>query len=300
MPSILSRRRFATLAGAGLALALVRPSPTPAAAAPRDSLGSTLAGVETRFSARLGAFVIDTGTGRRWARRADQRFPLCSTFKVVAAAGVLKRVDEGREDLSRRVVLTPEDIVTYSPVTQERVGGEGMTLAEICEAAITQSDNTAGNVLIDALGGPSGVTAFARSVGDEVFRLDRRETELNEATPGDPRDTTSPKAMSETLATLITGETLSEASRRQLADWMIANRTGDAKLRAGLPKDWRIGDKTGGGAYGTMNDVAVIWPAGRQAPIVASFYLTETDASFDERNAAFAEIARALAADLGA
>ena len=293
MSSVLSRRQFTCLAGAGLALGLARPFVRPARAA--SDLDALLAGIETRFSGCLGAFVIDMATERRWGRRADERFPMCSTFKLIAAAGVLSRVDAGEETLARRVVLKPEDIVTYSPVTEKRVGGEGMTMAEICEAALTQSDNTAGNVLIDTLGGPAGVTAFARSIDDDIFRLDRRETELNEAKPGDPRDTTSPAAMAKSLAALVQGDALSEGSRRQLTEWLVANRTGDAKLRAGLPKTWRIGDKTGGGAFGTMNDVAAIWPEPKRPPIIVSLYLTQTEASFDDRNAAFAEIGRALA-----
>ena len=289
-----SRRQFTRLAGFGLALGLAAPFLRTARAA-EGGFDAVLAGIERRFSGRLGVFVIDTATERRWGRRADERFPMCSTFKLMAAAGLLSRVDAGTESLSRRIVIQPTDIVTYSPVTERRVGGEGMTLAEICEAALTQSDNTAGNVLIDALGGPAGVTDFARSIDDDTFRLDRRETELNEARPGDPRDTTSPAAMAKSLAALVQEDALSDASRRQLVEWLVANRTGDAKLRAGLPKTWRIGDKTGGGAFGTMNDVAVIWPEAHRPPIVISVYLTETQASFDDRNAGFAEIGRALA-----
>ncbi|WP_062115612.1 class A beta-lactamase [Aureimonas sp. AU40] len=292
MSPLLTRRRFGALAGAGLASGFL-----PAFAGQargEDALNALLADIEKRFSARLGAFVHDTGSGRRWARRADERFPLCSTFKVVAAAGLLARVDRGEADLSRRVVIAKSDLVTYSPVTEKQVGGEGMTLAEICAAAITRSDNTAGNVLIDQLGGPEGVTRFARSLGDETFRLDRRETDLNEATPGDPRDTTSPAAMTKTLHALLFEDHLKDVSRWRLAEWMVANQTGGAKLRAGLPKSWHIGDKTGGGDHGTMNDIAVLWPP-EGAPIVASLYLTETEASFDERNAAFAEIGNALA-----
>ncbi|KTR06758.1 beta-lactamase [Aureimonas ureilytica] len=292
MSHALTRRRFAALAGAGLALGLTGLTSRPARA--EADLDALWAEIESRFSARLGAFVWDMETDRRWARRADERFPLCSTFKLVAAAGLLARVDAGQENLSRRVVIAKSDLVTYSPETEKHVGGEGMTLSSIAEAALTQSDNTAGNVLIDLLGGPEGVTRTARGFGDESFRLDRRETALNEAKPGDPRDTTSPAAMTKTLHALLFGKALKPDSRRQLADWMVANRTGDAKLRAGLPKDWRVGDKTGGGDFGTMNDVAVIWPpAGK--PILISLYLTETKASFDERNAAFAEIGRALA-----
>lgn len=263
-----------------------------------DALSRLLPEIEQRLGARLGAYILDTGSNRLWRHRADERFPMCSTFKALASGAILARVDAGQEQLDRRVVIAPGDIVTYSPVTEKRVGGAGMTLAEICVAAVTQSDNTAGNILIDSLGGPGGITDFARGLGDAVTRLDRRETALNEARPGDPRDTTSPAAMAANLQALVLGERLSPASRKLFAEWLVANRTGDAKLRAGLPKSWRVGDKTGGGDFGTMNDIALIWPSASK-PVIASIYMTETKASFDTRNAAFAEIGRALAASLG-
>ncbi len=168
-----------------------------------------------------------------------------------------------------------------------------MTLAELCEAALTQSDNTAGNLILASLGGPSAVTASARSLGDLSTRLDRTETDLNEATPGDLRDTTTPDAMAGNLMALVVGNRLSARSRDQLTAWLVSNQTGGAKLRAGLPPDWRIGDKTGGGDWGTTNDVAVLWPPGRQ-PLVVCVYLTETKASFADRNATIAAVGRAI------
>jgi beta-lactamase class A len=174
-----------------------------------------------------------------------------------------------------------------------------MMLAEICTAAMTRSDNTAGNLILASLGGPGGVTAFARSLDDRVTRLDRWETELNEATPGDPRDTTTPAAMVANLHALLLGDRLSPAGRAQLTAWLADNRTGDAKLRAGVPAEWRVGDKTGGGDHGTMNEVAVVWPPDR-APLLVSIYMTGTEASFDDRNAAIAAIGRALPAALEA
>ena len=292
MDDQLSRRRF--LQGAGVTLGAGLAPAFPAWAAEGDSLTEAFRKEEERLGARFGAFIIDTQTGMSWSQRETSRFPMCSTFKVIAASAILARVDRGEDDLATRIRFDTSDVVPYSPVTEKRAGGDGMTLAEICEAALTQSDNTAGNILIDRLGGPSGVTEFARGMGDQSFRLDRRETALNEASPGDPRDTTTPAAMAQSLQGLILGETLSPASREQLTDWMLANRTGDAKLRAGLPNGWRVGDKTGGGSFGTMNDVAVIWPPKRR-PIVASLYMTETEASFDDRNAAFARIGKAIA-----
>nr|WP_247881146.1 class A beta-lactamase [Skermanella sp. TT6] len=295
-----TRRGFSAMVGSLLAGgAIMRPGIVPAAAGSGGDLAGKLAEVERRLGARLGAAILDTESGRRWSHRADERFPLCSTFKAIACGAVLAKADAGREDLERRIRFEAADVVTYSPVTQDRVGGAGMTLAEICEAAMTRSDNTAGNIILDSLGGPSGVTEFARSLGDDVTRLDRRETDLNEATPGDPRDTTSPAAMVANLESLVLGNVLSPPSRDRLTAWLVSNKTGDAKLRAGLPKDWRIGDKTGGGDHGTMNDVAVIWPPNRK-PTIVSIYMTETKASFDDRNAAIAEIGRALKIALGA
>ena len=300
MRMTVTRRGFSAMVGSLLAGgAIMRPGIVPAAPGSGGDLAGKLAEVERRLGARLGAAILDTESGRRWSHRADERFSLCSTFKAIACGAVLAKADAGREDLERRIRFEAADVVTYSPVTQDRIGGAGMTLAEICEAAMTRSDNTAGNIILDSLGGPSGVTEFARSLGDDVTRLDRRETDLNEATPGDPRDTTSPAAMVANLESLVLGNVLSPPSRDRLTAWLVSNKTGDAKLRAGLPKDWRIGDKTGGGDHGTMNDVAVIWPPNRK-PTIVSIYMTETKASFDDRNAAIAEIGWALKIALGA
>ncbi|HYG91670.1 MAG TPA: class A beta-lactamase [Azospirillum sp.] len=296
---MLTRRAFSALVGSLVAGgAVARPGIVYAAAGTGNDLTGTLAALEKRLGARLGVAALDTGTEQFWGYRADERFPLCSTFKLLASAAVLARVDAGRESLSRRIRFETGDLVTYSPITKDRVGGDGMTLAELCEATMTLSDNTAGNLILDSLGGPSGVTEFARSLGDSVTRLDRRETELNTAIPGDPRDTTTPKAMVANLRSLVLGDRLSPASRDQLTAWMVANKTGDARLRAGVPTGWRVGDKTGSGAYGTANDVGVIWPANRR-PLVVSVYLTETKASLGDRDAVIAEVARVLAGAMG-
>ena len=219
---------------------------------------------------------------------------MCSTFKWLAAAEVLSRVDRGTESLARRIEFTPADLVPYSPVTSKHVGAPGMTLAGICEAAITLSDNTAGNLLLDSMGGPAGLTAFARSLGDRYTRLDRREPELNEAIPGDPRDTTTPAAMLHDMHALLVGAALSQASRAQLVEWMVATSTGDARLRAGLPDGWRVGDKTGTSNNGVANDVAIAWPPGR-APLLVTAYYAEADTDGDTRNAVLAEVGRIAA-----
>lgn len=252
-----------------------------------------LAELEGNAGGRLGVAALDTGDGARIAYRADERFPLCSTFKFLAAACVLARVDRGEEVLSRRVMYEASDLVPYSPVTELHVG-TGMTLAELCAAAMTLSDNTAGNLLLDSFGGPAALTAYARSLGDAVTRLDRDEPELNEAAPGDPRDTTTPAAMLTNLRQIVLGEALTTTSRQQITDWLLANQTGDARLRAGFPDGWRVGDKTGTSEAGVTNDVAVVWPPGR-APLVVAAYLTESPASSGARDAVLAEVGRIVA-----
>jgi beta-lactamase class A len=242
--------------------------------------------LERRHGGRLGVAILNGTNGI--GRRDDERFALCSTFKFLAAAFVLARVDRGEESLNRRVLYSKSDLVTYSPTTEKHVES-GLTIGEICEAAMVLSDNTAGNLLLDSFGGPAGLTSFMRSLGDTVTRLDRRETELNEATPGDPRDTTTPHAMLEVLRRIVLGSVLSPSSREQLTAWLVANRTGDKRLRAGVPKAWRIGDKTGSGSNNATNDIAVIWPAGR-APILVTAYYAEAHANDDERNAVLAEV----------
>ena len=257
------------------------------------SLTEKFSELEKKLAARLGAAIVDTHTGKQWTHREHERFPMCSTFKLLASAAVLAKVDAGEEKLDRKIRIESSDLVSFSPITEKHVGGEGMSLAEICEAAITRSDNTAANIILKSLGGPTAVTQFSRTLGDSVTQLDRFETELNEATPGDARDTTSPRAMLKNIHELLLKNKLSKTSRDQLKNWLINNKTGDAKLRAGLPKDWIIGDKTGSGSYGTVNDIAIIWPPKRK-PIIVSIYITETKSSLDDSNNAIAEIAKAL------
>ncbi|WP_431689509.1 class A beta-lactamase [Hahella sp. NBU794] len=291
----MTRRRLTALLGSACVGGLLIFSGVSAAADKPVQLEKVFAKLEDRLGARMGVMVLDTQTGRTWEQRGQERFPLCSTFKVLACAALLAKVDAGEENLARRVQIQARDIVTYSPVTKNRIGGEGMTLGELCQAAMTKSDNTAANLVLKAVGGPPKLTEYLRGLGDEITRLDRWETELNEATPGDPRDTTSPAAMTSTLRKLFLNSPLSPASRQQLTAWFLANETGDAKLRAGLPQDWRIGDRTGGGAYGSTNDVAVIWPQGRE-PLIVTVYITETEATFDDRNKAIADVGRAVGA----
>ncbi len=248
--------------------------------------------IEARTGGRLGVSVADTMTGMHASHRGNERFPICSTFKLLACGALLKRVDQNAEDLGRRVRYQASDLVPHSPITKERVH-DGVTLAEACEATMTVSDNTAGNLVLKALGGPDGLTRFARELGDPTTRLDRWEVELNEAATGDLRDTTTPDVMVENIRKLILGNALRAKSRDQLTAWFVANKTGDARLRAGLPRNWRVGDRTGTGDNGATNDVAVAWPPGRE-PIIICVYLTETKAQPEHRNAAIAEVGRSV------
>jgi beta-lactamase class A len=294
---MLTRRGFATLSLAPLiGCAGLSWSPAAAAKGGLAALGETLAKIEAESGGRLGVAVLDTGSAALTGHRTDERFPMCSTFKALAAAAILARVDAGKEQLARRILVEQKDILSYAPVTKQHVGQE-MSIAELCDAMVTLSDNSAANLLLASMDGPSSVTQIARSLGDELTRLDRIEPDLNEATPGDVRDTTTPAAMAKNLKALATGKALSAASRDQLITWLVGCKTGDAKLRAGLPKSWRVGDKTGSGNRGSSNDVAVIWPDGH-APVIVTSYLTETTASDDTRNAAHAAVGRAVAAAL--
>lgn len=290
--TILVSRRLAL---AGSLLAVPALASLPAAAQPGGDAAARLAELERAHGGRLGVAALNLATGGRIGYRADERFLLCSTFKALAAAFVLARVDRKQERLDRRIVFSRKDLVAgVSSVTQRRVGGAGMTVAELCDATVTYSDNTAGNLLLASFGGPAGLTAFLRSLGDEVTRLDRIETELNAyAGPGDPSDTTTPAAMLETLRKLLFGDALSASSRHQLAAWLITNKTGDARLRAGFPAGWLVGDKTGtgGNPEGSTNDVAVAWPSDR-GPIIVTAYCELPSQNFEQRNPVVAEIGR--------
>jgi beta-lactamase class A len=252
-----------------------------------------IASIEKRSGARIGVAALDTGSGKRLDYRSKERFPMCSTFKFLAAGAVLKRVDEGKENLDRFVSYDAKDILEYAPVTKAHLKDGGMTLGALCAAAIEQSDNTAGNLLLDVIGGPVGLTNFLRSIGDDVTRLDRKEPELNSAIPGDERDTTTPAAMCADMQQFVLGNVLSESSRHQLEDWLQHNETGALMIRAGIPKAWIVGDKTGRCGNGATNDVAIIRPPGH-APIVVAVYSIGSTSSADDRAAILAEAAHAV------
>jgi len=286
MPAAMTRR--AALLGAALVPFAGRPTVAAPAAAVR------LAAIERESGGRLGVAALDTGSGRLIARRPGERFPLCSTFKFLAAAAVLRQVDMGKLRLDRKIRYGTKDLLSYAPVTKAHVGEGGMRLGDLCAAAIDWSDNTAGNLLLGSIGGPRGLTRYLRSLGDHVTRLDRTEPSLNSALPGDARDTTTPRAMLHDMQALLLGPALASLSRRQLEQWLIGDQVGAARLRAGFPPSWQIGDKTGSGDNGTANTIAIVWPPDR-APLLVAVYLTGATVSADARNAAHAEVARLLA-----
>lgn len=259
-----------------------------------DAAEKRIAALETRLGGRLGIAALDSGRSRRLEHRASERFPMCSTFKFLAAAAVLHRVDEKQEQLTRFIPYTKADLLEYAPITKEHVTEGGMTLADLCAAAVDYSDNTAANLLLQTIGGPEGLTRYARSLGDQQTRLDRLEPDLNGAVPGDERDTTTPAAMVANLRALLLGDALSQQSRQWLDGWLAENKTGGEMIRAGLPNDWKVGDKTGRGGNGSTNDIAIIRPPGKP-PILLAIYFVGSTASPKARQAAIADVARIVA-----
>jgi len=256
----------------------------------------TLASIERTAQGRLGVAMLDTGSGLQLGWRQDERFAMASTFKAVLAGWMLALVDQGKERLDARVHYAAGDVVAYSPVSGPRAGdGGGLTVGELCSATVSLSDNTAANVLLARHGGPAGFTAFVRSLGDSITRLDRTEPTLNEAKVGDPRDTTTPQAMLQTLQKLVLGDVLTPPSRAWLQRWLVETSTGDKRLRAGV-QGWKVGDKTGTASdSGTANDVAVMWPPAGGAPVLVTCYLTRSTVRPEQRDAAIAQVARAVA-----
>lgn len=270
-------RRALLAAGVSLAAA-------PALGHPAES---ELEALERRVKGRLGVCVLDAAGARLLAHNADRRFRQCSTFKASLAAAVLARVDRGEERLDRVLPVTREDMRPHAPVTEAALKKGGLTVARLCAAAVEVSDNPAANILLRTLGGPAGLTAFWRGIGDDVSRLDRWETELNSGAASDPRDTTTPAAMAATLSELLLGDVLSAESRARLTGWMAGSTSGARRLRRDLPPRWRAADKTGTGE--ATNDIAVFWrPDG--SPLVVAAYLADTQAPLEAREAVLAEV----------
>ncbi|MGW7437088.1 class A beta-lactamase [Streptomyces sp. NPDC054849] len=285
--------------GAGVALTAALPAGTAHAASPHGGgrVVAQLRELERAHGVRLGVYARDTATGRTVLHRADELFPMCSLFKTVAAAAVLRDLDQDGTHLAKRIHYTQQDVTDAGggDVTKlaENIAG-GLTVAELCSAAIAQSDNSAGNLLLRELGGPTAITRFCRSLGDRTTRLDRWEPALNSAEPSRVTDTTSPRAIGRTYARLTLGDVLAPGDRELLTGWLLANTTSGKRFRAGLPADWALADKTGAGSYGTNNNVGVAWPPGRP-PVVLSVLTTRSEATAPRDDALIATTARLLA-----
>jgi len=244
-------------------------------------------------SARIGIAMLDPDGETRRVRNADERFAMCSTFKFLAVAAVLRRVERAEEKLDRFIKYGERDILAWAPVTKQHLGKGGMTLEALCFAAIAYSDNTAGNLLLQTLGGPAGLTAYARSLGDDITQLDRTEPELNNVARGEAHDTTSPMAMLHDMQKILLGDALSVSMREKLESWMNQNTTGDAMIRAGVPPNWRVGDKTGQNQTGNSNDIAIIRrPDGRT--ILLCIYVDAPAEPMQQRAKMIADVTRDL------
>jgi beta-lactamase class A len=262
-------------------------SPSLARAAPV----AAIADYETASGGRIGLCVENLRTGAKVAWRADEPFVMCSTFKASLAACILASVDKGRARLDELIAYGPDDLLEYAPVAKQNLNRGAMSVADMCEAAVEVSDNTCANALLARVGGPSALTAFWRSIGDSVSRLDHNEPELNRSPPGDPHDTTTPTAMAGNLRSLIFGNVLSRNSRERLTGWMVGCKTGDNRLRAGLPKGWRVGDKTGNNGEDAAGDIAVTWST-RDEPVLICAYTQGGAPTPRQIEAVFAGIGR--------
>ena len=283
----------------GLALAWMATGCAGAAEkASRKSSAARFAEIEARADGRLGLMAIDTGSGRQLGFNAEQRFALCSTFKLPLAAMVLAQVQSGALQLEQKVPISAADLVAYAPVVSAQLANKSMSLEALCEAAVGVSDNAAANLLLKLIGGPLALTAYLRRQGDGLTRLDRTEPTLNSNLPGDPRDTTTPRVMAHLLQTLFSGPALAPPMRERLERWCVESRTGVARLRAGVPSGWRVGDKTGTGERGAVNDVAIVWPPGRP-PWVVACYLSDSTLPLSQLNAAHEQAMRVVVVEFG-
>ena len=261
-----------------------------------ENLARIIAALEKESGGRLGVAVLDKAGTASFAWRGGERFAMCSTFKALLAAATLDRVDRGLERLDRAIPVGRGDLVHHSPFAETRVGGSA-TVAELCEATVQRSDNAAANLLLAPMGGPEGFTRFMRESGDAVTRLDRIEPFMNDVKGADPRDTTTPDAMVASLDRFLLGDALKPASRARLLAWMIGNKTGDGRIRAGVPHGWTVADKTGTGGQGSYNDIGLIQPPGR-APLLIAIYIAESPLDWDPAEEILAKVTRAIVASL--
>ena len=251
--------------------------------------------LESLSGGQLGVCAVNSNNKELVGLHSNKRFPVCSTFKVLLTAAILAQSVQNEELLERRIHYKQRDLVTYSPISEKHIK-DGMTIFELCAAALQYSDNTSANLLMKILGGPSAVTAYARSIGNTEFRLDRWETELNTCIPGDPRDTATPASMAHSLRSLTLGTALPPAKTKQLNEWLQGNTTGAKRIRAATPAGWQIGDKTGSGDYGTTNDIAVLWSP-EHVSIVLAIYYTQQESKARWRDDVIASATRIVLDD---
>lgn len=283
--------RRAVLTGSASLLILGRADAEPPQ---QRAFAKSLRDVQARIGGRLGVHVLATGSRAELSFNGADRFAMCSTFKLLLAAAVLERADAGTLDLDQRIPFGPADMLSHAPVTSARLAEGAMSIRDLCAAIVEVSDNPAANLLLPLVAGPSGLTRFLRGLGDDLTRLDRTELELNTNLGGDPRDTTTPRAMAHTMQKLLVSDVLSETSRAQLIAWLVSSPTGARRVRAGLPAQWKVGDKTGTGTNGAVNDVAIAWPPDR-APLIATVLMSESKLPLNVLEEAHAQIGRLIA-----
>ena len=281
-------RRTLLAAASGLVL-----SPAFAEEAP-----PALAAYERETGGRIGLYAENLASGRQMVWRAEERFVMCSTFKASLAAFVLARVDRGEDRLENMVAYGAQDLLDYAPVAKQNLAAGAMSVSDMCKATVELSDNACANLLLARSGGPPALTAFWRATGDTISRLDHNEPELNRSPPGDPHDTTTPVAMAGNLRRFVLGEVLSAASRRHLTEWLVGCKTGNNRLRGGLPTEWKIGDKTGNNGKDASGDIAIAWPAAG-GPVLVCAYTQGGSPTAKQFEAVFAEIGRMAGRQLG-
>jgi len=269
----------------GLAMLVICPA--------KEAFSESMAQLEARHGGRIGVMAVDLEDRRVLGHRNDERFAMCSTFKFLLAAAIAAKVDAGEESWDRAIGYGKTDLIPWAPVTgkEENLAKGSMSVGDLCGATLTWSDNPAANLLLPAIGGPEGLTRYLRSIGDTTTRLDRNEPELNSNQPGDPRDTSTPSAMVATMEQLLFGQALSAASQEKIIAWLVANRTGDKRIRAAMEPTWKVGDKTGTGENGAANDIAVIWP-GKRKPFLLVVFCDVPQATAEQRDALIADTAR--------
>lgn len=271
---------------------LLIPSITLASSTQFTTVEKEIKSIEKKLSAQVGVTILSVETGESWDYKGNETFPLTSTFKTIACAKLLHDYDSGSLDINNKVKVKESDIVEYSPVMKNYIDQE-ITLSHACQSTMYTSDNTAANIIIKSVGGTQSITNFVRNIGDKQTRLDRIEPELNEGASNDPRDSTTPNAISNTLNKLLFSSVLSNSSKNKLKEWMINNQVTGRLLRSVLPEKWGIADRSGAGGFGARSITAIVWPQ-KESPIILSIYIAQTDASMDERNKAIVTIGKSI------